>query len=337
MTDLEGSGDSAQLARERPPKWPPQEETSCPRYLAPGGIGRREGGGTVGRRVRDRIAERASSVPPPETGKNSPAYGPPNWTVRVPEDPHRNTTKIHRGEKRRRRRRHHRDPHSSAQERKTTTVEEINRPPLARTAVMKIRPRFHPFLWPIFLASRPWSQAKFTSSIPPTLLLWPYILSFFGTFDIGIPQTNQSKGNPELIAYAEPLFNIMPALAEHFYRGLHNPSIHPHTSDFVMRYIRTYENFSAHQLATLPFKVRVIPHSQRQGPVFRQFKSRHQRGSVESLTSFLRLQPYIFNLGVSELLELIYGSEQVKVIPAHKVEEEERWYLWWGSYTKGSR
>ncbi|KAH9167109.1 hypothetical protein EDB89DRAFT_139304 [Lactarius sanguifluus] len=52
--------------------------------------------------------------------------------------------------------------------------------------------------------------------------------------NIGIPQTNRSKGDPETIAYAEPLFNIMPALAERFYRGLHNLSTHPHTSDFVI-------------------------------------------------------------------------------------------------------
>ncbi|KAH9161204.1 hypothetical protein EDB89DRAFT_1914006 [Lactarius sanguifluus] len=64
-------------------------------------------------------------------------------------------------------------------------------------------------------------------------------------------------------------------------------------------------------------------HSPRRGPVFRWFKSRRQRGSVESLTSFLRLRSYIFDLvaldlhlrppqGPSQklLLGLIYGNEQ---------------------------
>ncbi|KAH9064457.1 nucleoporin Nup186/Nup192/Nup205 [Lactarius vividus] len=140
--------------------------------------------------------------------------------------------------------------------------------------------------------------------------------------NIGIPRTNRSKGGPETIAYAEPLFNIMPALAERFYRVLHNLSIHPHTSDFVMRYLRTRENFSVRQLAALPFKPPSFP--------IPNVEVQYSDGSrvattVESLTSFLRLRSYVFDLvaldlhsltnrghfkGVSELLELIYGNEQ---------------------------
>ncbi|KAH8995847.1 hypothetical protein EDB86DRAFT_2920838, partial [Lactarius hatsudake] len=44
----------------------------------------------------------------------------------------------------------------------------------------------------------------------------------------------------------------MPALAKHFYRVLHNLFIYPYTPDFVMRYLRTCESFSA-----VPF---IIPH-----------------------------------------------------------------------------
>jgi nuclear pore complex protein Nup205 len=140
--------------------------------------------------------------------------------------------------------------------------------------------------------------------------------------NIGIPRTHRSKGDPELIAYAEPLFNIMPALAERFYRVLHNLSMHPHTSDFVMRYLRTREDFSVRQLAALPFKPPSFP--------IPNVEVQYSDGSrvattVESLTSFLRLRSYIFDLvaldlhsltnrghfkGVSELLELIYGNEQ---------------------------
>ena len=140
--------------------------------------------------------------------------------------------------------------------------------------------------------------------------------------NIGIPRTNRSKGDPEVIAYAEPLFNIMPALAERFYRVLHNLSMHPHTSDFVMRYLRTREDFTVRQLAALPFKPPSFP--------IPNVEIQYSDGSrvattVESLTSFLRLRSYIFDLvaldlhsltnrghfkGVSELLELIYGNEQ---------------------------
>ena len=140
--------------------------------------------------------------------------------------------------------------------------------------------------------------------------------------NIGIPQTNRGKGDPELIAYAEPLFNLMPALAERFYRVLHNLSMHPHTSDFVMRYLRTREDFFVRQLASLPFKPPSSP--------IPNVEAQYSDGSrvattVESLTSFLRLRSYVFDLvaldlhtltnrghfkGVSELLELIYGNEQ---------------------------
>ncbi len=140
--------------------------------------------------------------------------------------------------------------------------------------------------------------------------------------NIGIPRTNRSKGDPETIAYAEPLFNIMPALAERFYRVLHNLSMHPHTSDFVMRYLRTREDFSVRQLSALPFKPPSFP--------IPNVEVQYSDGSrvattVESLTSFIRLRSYVFDLvaldlhtltnrghfkGVSELLELIYGNEQ---------------------------
>ncbi|KAH9011263.1 hypothetical protein EDB85DRAFT_2160201 [Lactarius pseudohatsudake] len=162
--------------------------------------------------------------------------------------------------------------------------------------------------------------------------------------NIGIPQTNRSKGNPETIAYAEPLFNIMPALAEHFYRNfsvcqlskgdpetiayaeplfnimpalaerfyrvLHNLSTHPHTSDFP---------------PSFPIPNAEVQYSD--GP--------RVATTDRALTSFLRLRSYIFDLvtldlhsltnrghfkGVSELLELIYGNDQkrAKVMLTHQ-------------------
>ncbi|KAH9171681.1 hypothetical protein EDB89DRAFT_2243357 [Lactarius sanguifluus] len=104
-----------------------------------------------------------------------------------------------------------------------------------------------------------WQGLDCTSLTPPALPLQSHILSFFRTFDIGIPRTNRSKGNPETIAYAKPLFNIMPALAERFYRVLHNLSIYRHMPDFMMRYLHLHlrESFFTRQLAALPF---IIPH-----------------------------------------------------------------------------
>lgn len=135
----------------------------------------------------------------------------------------------------------------------------------------------------------------------------------------------------------------MPALAERFYRVLHNLSTHPHTSDFVIPSYR--ENFSVRQLVALPFKPPSFP--------IPNVEVQYSDGS-RVLTSFLRLRSYVFDLvtldlhsltnrghfkGVSELLELIYGNDhkRAKVMLAHTEEEEEPQGLWWVSYTEGLR
>ncbi|KAI9512151.1 nucleoporin Nup186/Nup192/Nup205 [Russula earlei] len=151
--------------------------------------------------------------------------------------------------------------------------------------------------------------------------------------NMGIPRTDQNKTDDELLAHTEPLFNIMPALAERFYRVLHHLCMHRHTSDFTMRYLRTRENFFVRQLAALP----IYPPPQSTPNV----EARYPDGSrvattVESLASFLRLRSFIFDLialdlhiltnrghlkGVAELLELIYGNEQRQVYVADWEDE----------------
>ncbi len=140
--------------------------------------------------------------------------------------------------------------------------------------------------------------------------------------NMGIPRTHRNKNDGELLSHTEPLFSVMPALAEHFYRVLHNLCMHRETSDFTMRYLRTREDFFVRQLAALPFQP--ISH-----PI-PNIEVRYSNGSrvattVEAFTSFLRLRSLVFDLvsldlhiltnrghlkGVSELLELIYGNEQ---------------------------
>jgi nuclear pore complex protein Nup205 len=143
--------------------------------------------------------------------------------------------------------------------------------------------------------------------------------------NMGIPRTNRNKGDNEVSTHAEPLFTLMPALAERFYRILHNLCMHCHTSDFTMRYLRTREDFFVRQLAALPSHPAPRPNA--------NVEVRYSDGSrvattVESLTSFLRLRSFVFDLvaldlhiltnrghfkSVSELLELIYGNEQRQV------------------------
>ena len=140
--------------------------------------------------------------------------------------------------------------------------------------------------------------------------------------NMGIPQVHRNENNSELFSHAEPLFSVMPTLAERFYRVLHNLCMHRHTSDSTMRYLRTREDFFVRQLAALPFQPPSHPNP--------NVEVRYSDGSrvattVESLTSFLRLRSFVFDLvaldlhiltnrghfkGVSELLELIYGNEQ---------------------------
>jgi nuclear pore complex protein Nup205 len=140
--------------------------------------------------------------------------------------------------------------------------------------------------------------------------------------NMGIPRTHRNKNGAEVFTHAEPLFSVMPALAERFYRVLHNLCMHRNTSDFTMRYLRTREDFFVRQLAALPFQP--PPHQTPNAEVMYSDGSRVAT-TVESFTSFLRLRSFIFDLvaldlhiltnrghfkSVSELLELIYGNEQ---------------------------
>jgi nuclear pore complex protein Nup205 len=140
--------------------------------------------------------------------------------------------------------------------------------------------------------------------------------------NMGIPRTHRNKNDGELLAHAEPLFSVLPALAERFYRVLHNLCMHRETSDFTMRYLRTREDFFVRQLAALPFQPPSYP--------IPNIEVGYSDGSrvattVEALTSSLRLRSFVFDLvaldlhiltnrghlkSVSELLELIYGNEQ---------------------------
>ncbi|KAH9017098.1 hypothetical protein EDB83DRAFT_2321105 [Lactarius deliciosus] len=113
-----------------------------------------------------------------------------------------------------------------------------------------------------------------------------------------IPQTNRSKGDPETIAYAKPLFNIMPALAEHFYLEVqYSDGSRVATTDRALTSFLRLRSY-IFDLVTL------------------DLHSLANRGHFK---------------GVSELLDLIYGNDhkRAKVMLAHTEEEEEPWGLWW--------
>ena len=120
----------------------------------------------------------------------------------------------------------------------------------------------------------------------------------------------------------EPLFNTLPTLAERCYRVIYQLCIHPRTSDFTTRYLRTREDFFARQVARIPSSA---PKTLQEPPIQVQYNDGSRvNTTVSSLTSFLRLRSYIFNLvalelhvltnkghhkAVSELLEILFGTD----------------------------
>lgn len=142
--------------------------------------------------------------------------------------------------------------------------------------------------------------------------------------NMGVPRLRtKSKEGQHRVARNTPLFSSLPELAERFYRVVYNLCTHSRTTDFTLRYLRTREDFFARQLAVLSFKappVSSIPMIEVQYGDGARVSS-----SVPSLTSFLRLRSYIFDLvaldlhvltnrghfkGVADLLDLLYGNEE---------------------------
>ena len=119
-----------------------------------------------------------------------------------------------------------------------------------------------------------------------------------------------------------PLFVTLPELAERCYKVIHQLCMHPKTSDFTTRYLRTREDFFARQIAKVPS---AAPESL-QDPAIQVVYNDGSRvtATVVSLSAFLRLRSYIFDLValelhlltnkghhkvVSELLEILFGTD----------------------------
>ncbi|KAF9556462.1 hypothetical protein CPC08DRAFT_641486 [Agrocybe pediades] len=138
----------------------------------------------------------------------------------------------------------------------------------------------------------------------------------------GVPRLkgkNRGKNGPIPVT---PLFSRLPGLAERLYRVVYQLCIHPRTSDFTTRYLRTREDFVSRQVARLPsFAPEAV-----QQPVIQILYNDGSRvtTTVSCLSSFLRLRSYIFDLvalelhiltnknypkAVSELLEIIFGTD----------------------------
>ncbi|KAF7300289.1 hypothetical protein MKEN_01353000 [Mycena kentingensis (nom. inval.)] len=132
------------------------------------------------------------------------------------------------------------------------------------------------------------------------------------------PRLDQISTAPQV----DPLFILLPGLAEPVYRIIHQLCIHPRTSEFTMRYLRTREDFFARQLAAIPS--RVSPTLSDPAITVVYVDGARVTTTVPALSSFLRLRSWIFDLaaldlhvltskghtkGVTDLLDILFGNE----------------------------
>lgn len=145
----------------------------------------------------------------------------------------------------------------------------------------------------------------------------------------GIPRLKEDRHNP---TQGEPLFAILPALAERCYRVIYQLCTHPRTSESTMRYLRTREDFFARHLAAIPSEA--PPND-----VLPLVEVRYNDGarvisSVSAVSSFLRLHSCVMDMvalelhvetnkghhrGVTEILEVLFGHE------TNEEEDDSNW------------
>ncbi|KAF9445985.1 hypothetical protein P691DRAFT_777187 [Macrolepiota fuliginosa MF-IS2] len=136
----------------------------------------------------------------------------------------------------------------------------------------------------------------------------------------GIPRMKgkDKEGSRDTI----PLLVTLPGLAERCYRVIHNLCVHPRTSEFTTRYLRTREDFFGRQLANMPS---AVPPALQEPFIQVQYEDgTNVTTTVPTLCAFLRLRSYIFNLvalelhvltnkgqfkGVTELLDILFGTD----------------------------
>ncbi|KAF7373366.1 hypothetical protein MSAN_00546200 [Mycena sanguinolenta] len=136
--------------------------------------------------------------------------------------------------------------------------------------------------------------------------------------NIGIPRLDtRDESGPD----SDPLFITLPGLAELFYRIIYQLCTHSRTSEFMMRYLRTREDFFARQLAAIPSQVPATV--QDKGIEVMYADGARVLTTVPASSSFLRLRSWIFDLaaldlhvltskghfkGVADLLNILFGN-----------------------------
>ncbi|KAF7966977.1 hypothetical protein HWV62_36310 [Athelia sp. TMB] len=138
----------------------------------------------------------------------------------------------------------------------------------------------------------------------------------------GVPRTKGKQRDREIAPESDPLFVALPGLAERCYHVIYQLCVHPRTSDFTMRYLRTREDFFTRHLAAVPSEV---PSTLEEPPIEVLYNDGSRvTSTVPALTSFLRLRSWILDLvaldlhvltskghhkGITRILEILFGNE----------------------------
>ena len=115
------------------------------------------------------------------------------------------------------------------------------------------------------------------------------------------------SGSQESEVVEEPLFRILPGLAERCYGVIHRLCKHPSTTAFTSRYLRTREDFFVRHMRAIPCKVPAV-RSQSSAEVVYQDGTRVGT-TVPALCSFLRLRSCILDLVALELHTLTAAGQ----------------------------
>ncbi|KAF5361405.1 hypothetical protein D9758_006258 [Tetrapyrgos nigripes] len=148
--------------------------------------------------------------------------------------------------------------------------------------------------------------------------------------NVGVPRLKTKGKERYHDTQSLPIFATLPLLAERCYRVIYKLCVHPRTSAFTMRYLRTREDFFARHLAAVPS---MAPTDPRDPPILVLYEDGARiTTTVPTLCSFLRLRSWIFDLvaldlhvltskghhkPVSELLEILFDNESTS--------DEELW------------
>ena len=119
----------------------------------------------------------------------------------------------------------------------------------------------------------------------------------------GIPRLDGRRGRREE-DYAAPLHAQLPALAEKFYRLIHQLCSHEWTASSTIRYLRTREDFFARQLAALPARLPVGAPAEGDGIIAFEDGTSIRTGARRA-GAFIRLHANILELVALEIHVLI--------------------------------